>query len=33
LWREVRLFLIAPITQEMALNYLAEHVLELPRSY
>jgi acyl-CoA dehydrogenase len=33
LWREVRLFLIAPITQEMVLNYLAEHVLELPRSY
>jgi acyl-CoA dehydrogenase len=33
LWREVRLFLIAPITQEMVLNYLAEHVLELPKSY
>lgn len=33
LWREVRLYKIAPITQEMALNYLAEHVLGLPRSY
>jgi acyl-CoA dehydrogenase len=33
LWREVRLFRIAPITQEMALNYLAERVLGLPKSY
>ena len=33
LWREVRLYKIAPISQQMALNYLAEHVLELPRSY
>ncbi|HEY0581613.1 MAG TPA: acyl-CoA dehydrogenase family protein [Chloroflexota bacterium] len=33
LWREVRLFKIAPITQEMVLNYLAERVLGLPRSY
>ncbi|HET9015893.1 MAG TPA: acyl-CoA dehydrogenase family protein [Thermomicrobiaceae bacterium] len=32
-WREVRLYRIAPITQEMVLNYLAEHVLGLPRSY
>jgi alkylation response protein AidB-like acyl-CoA dehydrogenase len=32
-WREVRLFRIAPISQEMVLNYLAEHVLELPKSY
>ena len=32
-FREARLMKIAPITQEMALNYLAEHVLELPRSY
>ncbi len=32
-WREARLTLIAPISQEMVLNYLAEHVLELPRSY
>jgi len=24
---------IAPVPQEMVLNYLAEHVLGLPRSY
>jgi acyl-CoA dehydrogenase len=33
LWREARLYKIAPLTQEMALNYLAEHVLGLPKSY
>lgn len=33
LWREVRLYKIVPISQQMALNYLAEHVLGLPRSY
>lgn len=33
LWREVRLFRLAPVSQEMALNYLSEHVLGLPRSY
>ena len=33
LWREVRLYKIAPITQEMVLNYLSEHVLRLPKSY
>jgi acyl-CoA dehydrogenase len=33
LWREVRLFRIAPITQEMVLNFLAERVLGLPKSY
>lgn len=33
LWREVRLYRIAPISQEMALNYLSQHVLDLPRSY
>ena len=32
-WREIRLFKIAPITQEMALNYLAERALGLPKSY
>lgn len=32
-WREVRLYKIAPVSQQMALNYLAEHVLGLPRSY
>jgi len=33
LWREVRLYKIAPVSQQMVLNYLAEHVLGLPRSY
>jgi acyl-CoA dehydrogenase len=32
-WREARLLRIAPVPQEMTLNYLAEHVLGLPRSY
>ena len=32
-WRESRLMRIAPVSQEMALNYVAEHVLKLPRSY
>jgi len=32
-WREARLMQIAPIPQEMILNYVAEHVLGLPRSY
>jgi acyl-CoA dehydrogenase len=32
-WREARLMKIAPISQEMVLNYIAEHVLGLPRSY
>lgn len=33
LWREVRLYKIAPVSQQMALNYLSEHVLRLPKSY
>jgi acyl-CoA dehydrogenase len=33
LWREVRLYRLAPISQEMALNYLSQHVLGLPKSY
>lgn len=33
LFREVRLYKIAPVSQQMALNYLSEHVLGLPRSY
>lgn len=33
LWREVRLFKIAPISQQMVLNYLSTHVLGLPKSY
>lgn len=31
--REVRLMKIAPVSQEMVLNYLGSHVLGLPRSY
>jgi len=33
LYREVRLYKIAPISQQMVLNYLGEHVLGMPRSY
>ena len=32
-FREARLMKIAPISQEMILNYLGSHVLGLPRSY
>lgn len=32
-WREARLLKIAPVTQEMVLNYLSSKVLGLPRSY
>ena len=32
-WREARLMRIAPISQEMILNFVTEHVLELPKSY
>jgi acyl-CoA dehydrogenase len=32
-FRECRLLRLAPVTQEMALNSIAEHVLGLPRSY
>ncbi|WAH36216.1 acyl-CoA dehydrogenase family protein [Alicyclobacillus dauci] len=33
LWREVRLYKIAPISQEMVLNYLSHKALNLPKSY
>jgi acyl-CoA dehydrogenase len=33
LWREVRLFRIAPISQEMVLNFISSNVLGLPKSY
>ena len=33
LWREVRLLRLAPISQEMVLNYVANKVLGLPKSY
>ncbi len=32
-WRETRLFQIAPISTNLVLAYIAEHVLGLPRSY
>ena len=32
-WREARLMKLAPISQEMVLNFVSEHVLGLPRSY
>jgi acyl-CoA dehydrogenase len=32
-WREARLQRIAPVSQEMTLNFIAQNVLGLPRSY
>jgi len=32
-WREINLIRLAPVTQQMALNYIGEHVLGMPRSY
>jgi acyl-CoA dehydrogenase len=32
-WREARLFRTAPVSSNMVLNYIAQHVLGLPRSY
>jgi acyl-CoA dehydrogenase len=32
-WREARLMSIAPVSQEMSLNYVAQNVMGLPRSY
>ena len=32
-WREARLMKLAPVTQEMILNFLGQHELGLPRSY
>ncbi len=32
-WREARIMRIAPISQEMILNYVSHHVLDLPKSY
>jgi acyl-CoA dehydrogenase len=32
-WREARLFRTAPVSSNMILNYIAQHVLGLPRSY
>ncbi|MBX9909231.1 MAG: acyl-CoA/acyl-ACP dehydrogenase [Beijerinckiaceae bacterium] len=33
LWRDARLFRVAPVSEEMILNYVAQHDLGLPRSY
>jgi acyl-CoA dehydrogenase len=33
LWRDARLFRIAPISEEMVLNFVAVHNLGMPRSY
>lgn len=33
LWEAMRLLKTAPISKEMILNYVAEHTLDLPRSY
>jgi acyl-CoA dehydrogenase len=33
LWRDARLFRMAPVSEEMVLNYVAQHDLGLPRSY
>jgi alkylation response protein AidB-like acyl-CoA dehydrogenase len=32
-FRETRLYLTAPISTNLVLSYVAEHVLGLPRSY
>ncbi len=32
-WREVNLIRLAPVTQQMTLNYIGEHILGMPRSY
>ena len=33
LWREARLLKIAPVSQEMVLNYVSQKILGLPKSY
>lgn len=33
LWRDCRLFRFAPVSEEMILNYIANHDLKMPRSY
>ncbi len=32
-WRETRLYQIAPVSTNLILSYLAEHVLDMPRSF
>jgi acyl-CoA dehydrogenase len=33
LWRDARLFRFAPVSEEMILNFIANHDLKMPRSY
>ena len=33
LWRDQRLFRFAPVSEEMILNFIAQHNLKMPRSY
>jgi len=33
LWRESRLLKIAPVSQEMVLNFISQKILDLPKSY
>lgn len=33
LWRDTRLFKFAPLSEEMVLNYVAQHDLSVPQSY
>ena len=33
LWRDARLFRFAPVSEEMVLNFVAQHDLDMPRSY
>ncbi|MEM4973112.1 MAG: acyl-CoA dehydrogenase family protein, partial [Candidatus Hadarchaeales archaeon] len=32
-WREINLLHLAPVTQQMVLNFIAKHVLGMPKSY
>jgi acyl-CoA dehydrogenase len=32
-WKETRLFRTAPISNNLVLAYVAQHLLEMPRSY
>ena len=33
MWGMMRLLRIAPVSREMILNFVAQHVLDLPKSY
>ena len=33
LWRDLRLFRIGPVSQEMSLSFIAHHALRMPRAY